>query len=350
MRVFRLGELFAGAGGLAWGALHAENHYGKIVHAWANDYDAFTCDTYRKNICPEEFDSVVCCDVRNLDFSKLGEIDALAFGFPCNDFSIVGKKAGLNGKYGLLYQYAVNALKHFQPDWFVAENVRGLASTNKGSAQQKILSGFRDAGYQIFPHLYKFEEYGIPQTRHRIIIVGIRNDLGKTFSPPAPFKGMNISSKNALENPPIAFDAFNHEKTKQSSRVVERLKFIKPGQNAFNADIPSEFQLHVKSATFSSIYRRLAPDKPAYTVTGSGGGGTHVYHYTEPRALTNRERARLQTFPDNFVFVGSKESVRRQIGMAVPCKGAQIIFESILKTFADVDYDSVPCNIVFNSK
>ena len=91
-------------------------------------------------------------------------------------------------------------------------------------------------------------------------------------------------------------------------------------------------------AKISQIYKRLDPAKPAYTVTGSGGGGTHIYHYEEPRALTNRERARLQTFPDEYVFEGSKESVRKQIGMAVPSKGAQIIFEAILKTFANEEY------------
>lgn len=347
MKTFKLGELFAGAGGLSWGATHADIESDtKIIHAWANDIAPSTCATYRRNICPDKPDSVICCDVRDLNFDKLEPIDALAFGFPCNDFSVVGKHEGLNGKYGLLYQYAVEALEHFKPDWFVAENVRGLASANKGSAQRQILSGFSDAGYKIFPHLYKFEEYGVPQTRHRIIIVGIRNGIDKDFRPPKPLNKVK-SAREALENPPIPFDAANHEKTKQSQSVVERLKFIKPGQNAFNADIPPELQLHVKSATFSSIYRRLDPDKPAYTVTGNGGGGTHIYHYAEPRALTNRERARLQTFPDDFIFEGSKESVRRQIGMAVPCAGAKIIFEAVLKTFAGVNYDSVPCNISF---
>lgn len=91
----------------------------------------------------------------------------------------------------------------------------------------------------------------------------------------------------------------------------------------------------------SQIYKRLDPDKPSYTITGSGGGGTHVYHWSENRALTNRERARLQTFPDDFVFEGSKESVRKQIGMAVPAQGAKIIFEAVLKTFAGIDYPSV---------
>ena len=95
----------------------------------------------------------------------------------------------------------------------------------------------------------------------------------------------------------------------------------------------------------SQIYKRLHPDKPSYTLTGSGGGGTHGYHWKENRALTNRERARIQTFPDNFIFEGSKESVRKQIGMAVPPKGAQAIIEAVLKTFAGVDYEWIPSNI-----
>lgn len=350
MKIYRLGELFAGAGGLAWGAIHADVPDNKIIHVWANDIEYSTCATYRKNICPANPDSVICCDVRNLNFDELKDIDALAFGFPCNDFSIVGKQTGLNGKYGLLYQYAVTALKKFQPDWFVAENVRGLAGANKGAAQQKILSSFSNAGYKVFPHLYKFEEYGVPQTRHRIIVVGIRNDIEKYFRPPAPFNDKNISSRNALENPPIPHDVANNEKTKQSPSVIERLKFIKPGQNAFNAKLPEYLKLNVKGALISQIYRRLDPNKPAYTVTGSGGGGTHIYHYAEPRALTNRERARLQTFPDDFIFEGSKENVRRQIGMAVPCAGAKIIFEAVLKTFTGINYDSIPCNITFNNE
>ncbi len=84
--------------------------------------------------------------------------------------------------------------------------------------------------------------------------------------------------------------------------------------------------MNVKGAKISQIYKRLDPNKPAYTVTGSGGGGTHIYHYAEPRALTNRERARLQTFPDTYIFEGSKESVRKQIGMAVPAKKGQKLF------------------------
>ncbi|MFH1246146.1 MAG: DNA cytosine methyltransferase, partial [Candidatus Omnitrophota bacterium] len=152
------------------------------------------------------------------------------------------------------------------------------------------------------------------------------------------FKSGFVTSRQAIENPPIPKDAPNNELTKQSLHVIERLSHIKPGQNAFTAALPPHLTLQINGAKISQIYKRLDPNKPAYTVTGSGGGGTHVYHWADNRALTNRERARLQTFPDTFIFEGSKESVRKQIGMAVPPKGVKVIFEAILKTFAGIKY------------
>lgn len=347
--IYRLGELFCGPGGIAWGATHADigNPDFRIVHQWANDYDSSTCDTYRRNICPDKPNTVYHADIRTFDMSRLAPIDALAFGFPCNDYSVVGEQKGMNGVYGPLYSYGVKALKLFSPQWFLAENVGGLRNANGGKAFTKILAELRDAGYTITPHLYKFEEYGIPQARHRIIIVGIKNDIDITYHvpSPAPYAGIDNRCSAAINIPPIPENAPNNEPTKQSATVIKRLSYIKPGQNAFTADLPDELKLNIKGARISQIYKRLDPEKPSYTVTGSGGGGTHIYHWAEPRALTNRERARLQTFPDDFVFEGSKESVRRQIGMAVPCRGAKIIFEAILKSFAGVDYEYIEPNI-----
>jgi len=345
--IFKMGELFCGPGGIAYGATQAKVDGYSIEHAWANDYDENTCETYRANICPDNPKSVIHGDVRKLDLTTLGPIDALAFGFPCNDFSVVGEQRGMDGVYGPLYSYGVQVLKLYRPKWFLAENVGGLRNANEGKAFSKILSDMRAAGYKLTPHLYKFEEYGIPQARHRIIIVGIRDDIDVTYHVPSPeaYAGVDNTCKTAIEVPPIPSDAPNHEATKQSPIVVERLRHIKPGQNAFTAELPEELQLHVSGAKISQIYKRLDPTKPAYTVTGSGGGGTHIYHWSEPRALTNRERARLQTFPDNYRFIGGRESVRKQIGMAVPCRGAQIIFEAILKSFAGIPYEGIEPNI-----
>lgn len=346
IKEFRLGELFCGPGGLAYGAMTAEieNPSYRIIHQWANDYDNSTCKTYIRNICPDNPKSVICEDVHFLEIEDLGDIDALAFGFPCNDFSVVGEQLGFKGKFGPLYTYGVKALEIYKPEWFLAENVGGLQSANEGKAFGKILSDLKHAGYRIYPNLYKFEEYGIPQARHRVIIIGIREDLPYEFKIPAP-SGIIKTCREAIEEPPIAEDSPNNEKTKQSPQVIERLSYIKPGQNAFTADIPAELQLKIRGAKISQIYKRLDPDKPAYTVTGSGGGGTHIYHWKEPRALTNRERARLQTFPDSFVFEGSKEQVRKQIGMAVPAEGAKIIFEAVLRTFAGIPYEYVESNL-----
>lgn len=347
--VFKLGELFCGPGGIALGALRAkvikDGSVYKIEHGWANDYDNDTCLTYAKNICQGSLDSVLCNDVRKIDVNKLPKIDCFAYGFPCNDFSIVGEKKGFNGEFGPLYTYGINVLNKFKPKFFIAENVKGLSSSNDGRAFKKILSDLELAGngYNLTPHLYKFEEYGVPQTRHRIIIIGIDKQFGKIFKVPAPTTAKKpISAREALETPPIPESATNQEYTTQSRTVIERLQHIKPGENVWNANLPKHLELNVKGARLSHIYKRLDPNEPAYTITGSGGGGTHVYHWEEPRALTNRERARIQTFPDDFSFEGKKESVRKQIGMAVPPAISEMIFKHVLMTLLDIDYKSVP--------
>jgi len=339
----KYGEFFSGPGGLSLGLELAAK---KIIdinfeHTWVTDYDNDSCLTISKNL---DIKKVYHSDVKQLDFNNLSKISGFGFGFPCNDFSLVGEQLGINGKYGPLYTYGVKLLNKFQPDWFLAENVSGLSSSNDGGTFKKILDDLVDANYDIVPHLYKFEKYGVPQNRHRIIIVGFRKDLGLKFKVPKPFDKVNTAGM-AIENPKISLLTPNHNFTKQNSKVVERLSYIKPGQNAFNADIPKHLQLNVKGAKISQIYKKLEKNKPAYTVTGSGGGGTHMYHWNENRALTNRERARLQTFPDDFVFYGSKESVRKQIGMAIPPKGVSVIAEAIFKTLLGVEYESIDNSI-----
>ncbi len=343
---FKLGELFSGPGGLGLGAFSAVVRSGNetfsVSHEWASDYDLDTCETYRKNICPDRPESVVHADVRKLKIANLSKIDAFAYGFPCNDFSLVGEKKGFDGEFGPLYTYGLKILNKFKPKFFIAENVGGITSSNQGLAFKKILKDLERAGngYNLTVHLYKSEEYGVPQTRHRVIIVGIDKTLGLFFKVPAPTtKNKPVTVSQALRGIPKGIA--NNELTNQSAIVVERLNLIKPGENIWQTELPKRLQLNVKGAKLSQIYKRLHPNKPSYTITGSGGGGTHVYHWKEPRALTNRERARIQTFPDHFEFVGSKESVRKQIGMAVPVDLARIIVESILKTFAGVDYPTV---------
>ena len=345
---FRLGELFCGPGGIGLGAALAEVPGVRFSHVWATDIDRDSCLTYERNIRDAK---VICADIRKIrkaEFSpleKAGEIDALAFGFPCNDFSVVGRQAGVAGVFGGLYQHCIAAVQRFAPVWFFAENVAGLRSADDGDTLAKILADFAGLGYRLYPHLYSFDRYGVPQKRQRIIIIGIRADQGVNFAIPsaAPYAGIDNSAGTALRGIPP--DARNHEFTRQTPLVVERLKHIRPGENAFTAALPDHLRLNVGGAKISVIYRRLDENRPAYTITGSGGGGTHVYHWDEPRALTNRERARLQSFPDNFEFIGNKESVRKQIGMAVPPRAAKIIFEALAKSFLGVRYPAESSNM-----
>jgi DNA (cytosine-5)-methyltransferase 1 len=353
-KTFYLGELFCGPGGIGYGAklanIKLNNKILNIKHSWSSDYDNDSCETYKHNISNK---NVFCTPVE--DFFKLVDkkkiiipkFNAFAYGFPCNDFSNVGEKKGIKGNFGPLYSYGVEILNRYEPDWFLAENVSGMSSSNEGNTFKKILSDLKNSGkgYNLTVHKYKFEEYGVPQARHRIIIVGFNKKFGDNFYFKVPKPNYKIMTTKEALSKPISKTDPNHIFTKNSENVIQRLKYIKPGESAFTAIIPQKLRLNVKGAKISQIYKRLDPNKPSYTITGSGGGGTHVYHWKENRALTNRERARLQTFPDNFIFKGGKESQRKQIGMAVPVEGVRIIFNSILKSFAKMNYEFVEQNI-----
>lgn len=349
----KLGELFSGPGGIATGAFWAARQVRqKVCHAWAIDYDEDSCHTYARNVLGIESDalppSVINKSVTDVQFGKLDEIHALAFGFPCNDFSTVGEMKGTAGEFGPLYSYGVKALKAHNPLFFIAENVGGIRSSKTISGESTlslIVDELRKAGrgYRVYPHYYKFEDYGVPQMRHRVILVGIREDIADwvNYRIPAPTHlGRYVSVSAALKGI-VAGDPRwkNNAFTRQSDTVVERLKCIKPGENAWNSTIDDPaLRLNVKKVKLSQIYRRLHPERPSYTVTGSGGGGTHVYHWSQPRALTNRERASIQSFPRKYDFFGSKESVRKQVGMAVPPRGACVIFRSILMSLKGLEY------------
>lgn len=343
-----VGELFCGPGGLALGAKLASESSSalKLRHSWVSDFDSDSCETIRQNLPADSELQILNTDVRDLDIENLPRIDGFAFGFPCNDYSRVGEQKGLAGKYGPLYSHGINVLRAKTPQWFIAENVSGLQSSQSGQVFRQILAEMAALDYEVTPHLYKFEEYGVPQNRHRIIVVGIHRDLKQKFEAPAPeHRFLKKTAREALSNPPIPGNAPNHEFSKVSRRVESRLRHILPGKNAFNSDLPSDLELNVTGATLSQIYKRLDPDKPAYTVTGSGGGGTYMYHWEDPRPLTNRERARLQTFPDTYAFFGNMGSVRKQIGMAVPVLASQILHEAVIKTLAGQEYQTVRPNL-----
>jgi DNA (cytosine-5)-methyltransferase 1 len=263
-------------------------------------------------------------------------------GFPCQDFSMIWKRPGLNGERGNLYKSFLRFIAAKKPKAFVAENVKGLLSANNHKAVEQIISDFESIapGYIVKPKLYNFADYGVPQFRERVLIVGIRIDTGFDFEHPKPTHGPKarkayVTAGEALEG--VEKINFNNEKMKIAPKTIKMLELISEGGNF--TDIPPTSPYYVKGM-ISHVYRRIHRNEPSKTIIAAGGGGTWGYHYPEPRALTNRERARLQSFPDDFEFLGSNTEVRRQIGNAVPPKGVLLLAEKLMPLFTG-DYQKV---------
>ncbi|MEI7669088.1 MAG: DNA cytosine methyltransferase, partial [Pseudomonadota bacterium] len=300
---------------------------------WANDINKWAVDTFRKNIG----DIITCGDIEeiNPNSSKIPDCDLILGGFPCQDFSMIWKRPGLNGERGNLYKSFLRFVDAKRPKAFVAENVKGLLTANNKEAIKKIISDFENIapGYIVNVQLYNFAEYGVPQFRERVLIVGIRADTGFQFKHPSPTHGINgkqyyVTAGDALIG--VEKVKYNNEHMNISPKTTEKLKLIGEGGNF--TDIPKEHPLYVKGM-ISHVYRRIHRNEPAKTIIAAGGGGTWGYHYPEPRPLTNRERARLQSYPDDFVFEGSIAEVRRQIGNSVPPVGVWELAKALKPLF-----------------
>ncbi len=318
----RLVSLFSGCGGLDLGFVKAGY---KVV--WANDYDHWSCKTYEKNFGPH----IVEGSVADIDFSKIPDADIITGGFPCQDFSMIWKREGLKTDRGNLYRYFVKAVQTKKPKIFVAENVKGLLTANKGRAVQQIAQDFARLGYRVNIDLYNFADYGAPQLRERVLIIGVRHDIEFDFVKPEPTHTPNnyVTAGEALKG--VEKVPFNNEHQNIKEKTREMLELIPEGKNF--SSIPKDSPYYVKGM-ISHVYRRLDRNRPSTTIIAGGGGGTWGYHFEEPRPLTNRERARLFGYPDDFFFEGSITEVRRQIGNSVPPVAAKVIAEQLLPAFA----------------
>jgi DNA (cytosine-5)-methyltransferase 1 len=322
-------SLFSGCGGLDLG-FHLEGY--KTI--WANDFSEWAVGSFKKYFG----DVIHLGDITKIDPYKdkaIPECDLILGGFPCQDFSVIWKQPGLNGKRGGLYRHFLEFVDAKRPKAFVAENVKGLLTANKHKAIETIISDFASIapGYVVKPHLYNFADYGVPQFRERLLIVGVRIDTGFNFIHPLPTHGEGrknpyVTAGEAIEGA-LEVD-FNNERINCMEKTRRMLQLISEGGNF--TDIPKDHELYVKGM-ISHVYRRLNRNEPAKTIIAAGGGGTWGYHYSEPRPLTNRERARLQSFPDDFEFVGSVAEVRRQIGNAVPPEGVRAVARKLLPLF-----------------
>ncbi len=320
-------SLFSGCGGM-----DLSFHNAGFNIKWANDIDNKACETYSRNIG----NHIVRGDITQLDYSTIPDADLILGGFPCQDFSMIWKRGGIETKRGNLYLNFVEIVSSKNPLMFIAENVKGILTANKKKAIKQIIEDFSTNGihgYNTSPYLVNFADYGAPQIRERVLIIGVRKDIEEYFDIPSPTNstGNYISAKRALEN--VEFVQYNNEHQNIKNSTVEKLKLIPPGGNF--TDIPKDSPHYVKGM-ISHVYRRLHPDKPSKTIIAAGGGGTWGYHYSEPRPLTNRERARLFGYPDDFIFEGSITEVRKQIGNSVPPTAMVPFAKQIMKFLKNV--------------
>lgn len=300
-------SLFSGAGGLDLGLIQAGN---TII--WANDIDKDAVATYRENIG----DHIVCDDIKNIDISALPNADVVVGGFPCQGFSQANRLRTLEDDRNQLYRFFYNTIKVKQPKYFIAENVKGILSLGKGEAIKQIVADFEAAGYITSVNLVNMADYGVPQTRQRVIIIGQRVDLGKELR--------------------FIFPQPTHSKTGELPQWVS----IKEAIDHFSdPDKENNVLNHVYSAykveyrNFTG-HRKTDPDKPSPTVLARGngkGGVCAIPHYNGRRRLTIRESASVQTFPEDFHFVGTMNSCYRQIGNAVPVLFARKLGDELMR-------------------
>lgn len=300
-------SLFSGAGGLDLGLILAGN-----TVIWANDIDKDAVETYKENIG----EHIICEDIKNINIESLPDADVVVGGFPCQGFSIANMRRMIEDERNLLYRFFYNTIKIKQPKFFIAENVKGILSLGKGEVIKQIVSDFENAGFSTQVHLVNMADYGVPQTRQRVFIIGQNNKLGKKWLFNFPQK---TNSKDGFLPPWITIE-----------QAIGHFPDPDTENNVLN-HVYSAYKVEYRNFTG---HRKTDPDKPSPTILARGngkGGVCAIPHYNGKRRLTIRESASIQTFPEEFHFVGAKNSCYRQIGNAVPVLFAKKLGQELIR-------------------
>ena len=300
-------ELFCGAGGFAAGLPDGWHTL------WATDRDKHAMDSYRRN---HEADAYLREDIAEIDIADLESPDVLTFGFPCNDFSQGNSQARslsgqevLGGDYGGMYRYCAKAMRELKPAIAIGENVPTVMAKGMG----RIIAGeFTSAGFKVIVWVLESADYGAAQYRRRLIFFCCRSDIyrkfGEPMMPPTTHpKHLHMTAGEAISERPLLDGAVNHE-IYAPSKQCRKAWANTPAGGGCPAELSTRHKL--------GSGRKLSPDKPAPTIVACDP--SVLWHWDEMRAITAREAARLQTFPDDWVFIGGRLAVWSQIGMAIP--------------------------------
>jgi DNA (cytosine-5)-methyltransferase 1 len=336
-------DLFSGCGGLSLGLEQAGFHIKLGIDHWQDALDTFELN--HKN------SQTYCADLSDVDFDFVerrylpGGVDIIIGGPPCQGFSISGKRDP-NDPRNKLYQSFVQAVTYFRPKAFLMENVPNLASMSNGLIKQTIISEFESLGYHTFSEKLLASDYGVPQSRRRFFLIGFLDSCDfkfpeKTHQNECVTTAQAISDlpehslKNGADYPSACHSVYqefirvgstgvyNHEITDHSEKTRSIISLVPDGGNY--KDLPEEYR---NTRNVNIAWTRYSSNKPSFTIDT---GHRHHFHYKWNRVPTVRESARLQSFPDNFIFTKSKTSQYKQVGNAVPPLLAKKIGQSILK-------------------
>ncbi|OJI06587.1 DNA (cytosine-5-)-methyltransferase [bacterium CG10_46_32] len=301
MKKYSVLSLFAGCGGLDLGFkgdfsfLNKKYAKHNFDLAWANDIDENACVTFRKYFNQE----IVCGDITKILADKHArmfdpplpkKVDIVLGGFPCQDFSHAGKRRGFESTRGLLYQSMIEVIKRTKPVLFVAENVKGLLTMNDGGAIATIIKDFKKLKYNVEYKLLTAADYGVPQIRERVVIVGTKKGILPPFEYPKPI----LEKKNWV---PLKKAIGDLEEKKEGEVANHYWSKAKKNNGQGNNKVSSE--------------------KPGPTMRTEHHGNIE-FHWNGKRRLSAREAARIQSFPDDFIFYPSTSAAYKQIGNAVP--------------------------------
>lgn len=323
-------ELFAGAGGLAVGLEKAG-----LKCVALNEIDKYACATLRKN---RPNWNVLEGDVRGLDFSHYhNQVDVVTGGFPCQAFSYAGKKLGLADARGTLFYEFARVVQEVNPLICIGENVRGLLSHENGRTLQGMISILDEIGYHVVPvQVLKAIHYKVPQKRERLILVGIRKDISVQYEYPKAYTKV-YHLKDALKkgelfdcDVPVSLGA------KYPASKQKVLDLVPP--KGYWRDLPIDIQKEFMGGSFylgggkTGMARRIGWDEPCLTLTCSPAQKqTERCHPDETRPFTVREYARIQTFPDSWIFEGPLAQQYKQIGNAVPVNLGRELGYSVIR-------------------
>ena len=287
-------SLFSGAGGLDFGFKLAGH---EII--WANDLYGDAVETYRVNLG----NHIVCEDIFSVKVDDVPDCDIIIGGFPCQGFSVANTKRNIADERNQLYKQLIRIIKAKSPKFFLAENVKGIMSLGKGEVLKMIIEDFSRLGYNVQAKLLNAADFGVPQLRQRVFIIGVRNDIDFHYEYP-------VSTHNA--------DGSND--LKKWLGVGEALRNIPDPDKPNN--IPNHNYSKYKLRFNGYLgHRTINSEKPAPTVTARGddkGGVVVLHHPNNQRRMSCRELATVQSFPLDYTFSGNRSSVYRQIGNAVP--------------------------------